>query len=571
MSSNKFFSIFLFFLLGLIVTSLKNDDSLRVTVAKPVEAIACGPGVPEDFEVAEDGKFITALPGWGNHSYRISTSHDSAQFYFNQGLNMYYSYHAKEAVASFKEAARFDSSCALAYWGQALAMGPTYNFAHGYVMRQTVPAVLELMNKSRPNASDKEKDLIDVMNKRYLSDSSDSQRKTLNQSYARGLRELVVRYPDDDDIKALYVDAVMLIHPWNFWNNDGSSKEWTPELVNLCETILKNNPNHPGALHYYIHVTEASRNPTVALATADVLKDLLPGVAHMVHMSSHVYERTGLYAKGVNANDKADEDLVRYDSLAKNLNLRAHVPHYFAVQSYCALSGAMYKKAIPMSIRCRNITSPSYDETYDQYLYMMPALAMVRLGKWKEIIADKVVPNQRWPYASLLYDFAKGMAFVKTGNLELATKHLDQLRQKAEDSILKIRNIPFNTPYEGALIAENILNASILFSEKKSDAAISALKKAITVEDKMIYVEPKDWMIPARQYLGAFLLKLGRPLQAEQVYREDLEWNPGNGWSLLGLYQSLKAQGKQKDADQYKKEFMNSFSHADVIPPASVY
>lgn len=562
---------FSFFLPGIFIPRLHNNKPLPVTNFTKNNIISCGPGSPENIDTTENGKFIIPLPGWGRYSYSISTTNDSAQFYFNQGLNMYYSYHMREATASFREAARFDPGCAMAYWGQALAMGPYYNFAHGYKMPKEVPAVLQLMNQSISNATVKEKHLIEAMGRRYSPDTSDTQRGILNLAYARGLRELISLYQDDQDIKAFYIDAMMLIHPWDFWNNDGSAKEWTPELVDFCETALKANPNHPAALHYYIHLTEASRHPEVALPHADVLKNLLPGVAHMVHMSSHEYERNGLYAKGVEANDKADDNLGYYSSIVKNISLNKHLPHYFAVQSYCALSGGMYKKGMSAALRCRNSVSPTYEKTYDQYLYMMPVLTLVRLGKWEEILSDSIVPDARWPYAMLLYNFARGLAFVYTGHSDSATMQLLQLRSRLNDPILTIRRIPMNTPLQGAGIAEEILNAAILFSQKKYDTAIVRLKNAIEIEDSLIYSEPKDWLIPARQFLGAYLLKLGRPAMAEKVYREDLVWNPGNGWSLLGLCQSLEAQHKSKHLAEYRSKYLRSFSHADLMPPASVF
>ncbi len=512
------------------------------------------------------------MPGWGDHSYKVSTTNDSAQFYFNQGLSLYYSYHWREAVLSFREAASFDSNCVMAYWGQALALGPGYNFTYTYTMRKPVPDALKEMNAHAANASAKEKELIAAMNTRYaVNDTADSSRMELNKLYAQQMRAVTLTHPEDIDLKVLYIDAVMLIHAWDFWNNDGTPKEWTPEVVAMCEDVLKRDNRHPGALHYYIHLTEASRHPEVALASADVLKDLLPGVAHMVHMSSHEYERNGLFAKGVDVNEKADQNLILYDSLAKSTNTVPHSPHYFAVQTYCALSGGMYKKGMPIAFRCRSSVMPVYDNTYNQYLYMLPEMARVRLGKWQDIIDDKVVPDNKWPYALVLFYFSKGMAYAHKGELTIAENYLKQLQVAAQDSILIKRNIPFNSPADIARIPENILEATIHFMKKEYDPAIAAVQKAVATEESLIYIEPKDWMMPARQYLGAFLLKMNKPAEAEKVYREDLVWNPGNGWSLLGLSQSLNAQHKSKEAEQLKPLYMRSFSEADELPPGSAY
>ncbi|WP_221391675.1 hypothetical protein [Dyadobacter sp. NIV53] len=551
------------------IYSYKNPSS--IITSWPEQITICGSNQGNQIVPADNGKFIVPLPGWGEYSYRIATKQDSAQFYFDQGLNMYYGYHLKEALASFKEASRFDPNAIMAYWGQALAMGPYYNGAHTYVMPTEIQAVLKRMNEISTDPDQKEIQLIKAMNLRYSLDASDSKRKELNLAYASAMRELVKKYPDDHDIKALYVDAVMLIHPWDFWNNDGSPKSWTNEVVDLSEGILRKNPDHPGALHYHIHLTEASRHPEVALNNADKLKTLLPGIPHMVHMSSHEYQRNGLYAKGVEVNDLADENLLRYNVLAKNLNLNKHSPHYFAVQTYCAMSGAMYKTGMQNALRCRNSVSPTYENTYDQYLYMLPVLTLVRLGKWEEILRDSTSLDSRWHYAGLIHHFAKGMAYVNMNEIASAQKQLTELQNKAKDPILKKRRIPFNTPSQIAGIAEGILNAAILFSHKENDKAISSLMNAIEIEDKLIYTEPNDWPISARQFFGAYLLKIGKPAIAEMVYREDLLRNPGNGWTLLGLCQSLEAQYKTKQLAEFKAKYLVSFSHADELPTGSVY
>lgn len=554
---------------------LKNSNgsnvSLEFTESKRETALGCAPG--EAVYADTKGKFIRLLPGWGNHSYTISTRSDSAQIYFNQGLSMYYSYHAREALASFREAARFDSTNAFLYWAQALAMGPSYNLGYLYKMGAAVPGVIQNMNRLSTNATAREKDLVFAMNQRYdTGDTADRNRKELNLRYAAAMKELLNKYPEDLEIRALYVDAMMLVHPWDFWYNNGIEKEWTPELVAHCEKILQEDPQHPAGLHYYIHVTEASRKPEVALPAADSLLKLFPGVAHMVHMSSHEYERIGYYAQGVRANELADHSLVVYDSLAKGLFPQVHVPHYYAVDAYCALSGAMQKKGIEKSVMVRNSIQPSPEMTYFQYLYMFPQLAMVRMGKWQEIINDETHIKSDWHYASLLNDFAKGMALTKTGKPDKAKEHLASLRKSMKAPLLMKKFVPHtSSPYECAVVAGHILEANILFTQKNYHEALSSIQKAILAEDSLVYSEPKTWMLPARQYQGAFLMQLERLAEAEKVYREDLDWNPGNGWSLLGLYQALKAQKKTRELEGLKKLYKHSFSEAEVIPERSAY
>jgi tetratricopeptide (TPR) repeat protein len=565
------YSVLSIFSCGFIRYNWLKRENLNSVEQKKENAYRCIPYLDANTDAGEDGKFITVLPGWGHYSYPISTKNDSARYYFNQGLSMYYSYHWPEANASFRESARFDPASAISYWGQALAMGPGYNFSLHYKMRKEIPNVIQLMNRYSGHASPKEKKLIEVMNLRYSTDTSDKERKILNIAYANGMHELVSTFPNDPDIKILYVDAMMLIHAWDMWNNDGTPKSWTPDMVRLCEEVLKENPKHPAALHYYIHLTEASRHPEVALESANILKDLMPGVGHMVHMSSHEYERNGNYALGVDVNDRADNDMILYESMAKNIHLRQHASHYFAVQAYCGLSGAMYRKGLSDAIRCRKSVTPSYDDTYSQYLYMMPFFIFVRLGKWEEILKDDSVPEASLTYAGLIYDFAKGMAFVNTDHPDSARGRLILMLHKSVDTILSVADTLSNTALQGAEVAGEILSASIFFAEKKYDSAISHITKAIRTEDSLFYSEPKDWLIPARQFLGAFYLKMGKPAMAEKIYREDLAWNPGNGWSLLGLCQSLKAQNKADQAEPFQNKYKLSFSDADQLPPGSVY
>lgn len=537
--------------------------------------IGCSPpldpeGIPPDI----NGKYAPVFPGWGHYSYTVRTSNDSAQFFFDQGLNMYYSYHFTEALASFKEAARQDPECAMAYWGQALSMGPYYN-NYIYKMPAGILPVLNKMNRATVKEAEKEKDLIGAMNSRYSADTSDARREELNRAYSQHMAILVKKYPADPDIKALYVDAVMLEHTWDFWENNGTPKAWTKELVAYCDQILLDHPSHPAALHYEIHLVEASLHPEKALHNADVLQRALPGVSHMVHMASHMYQRNGLYAEGVEVNERASRLQVHYDSIARNLGIGTYsLTHFDGVGAFCAMNANMYSMGIQFSVRLRNALLTTYksrlSNTFFQYLYMMPMFTSVRSGKWNAIIAEST-PDSSLHYAALLDEFGRGLAFLHLHDTVSARLHLGKLQLLLKDSSLTVRNLPFNAPLESAMIANCILEGEISFSEGRFDSAIHILEEAVSREDKLIYREPKEWPIPARQFLGACLLERNRASEAERVYRKDLVFNPGNGWAFLGLYQSLVKQGKPKEAERYRAKYMRAFSDAGELPPASVY
>lgn len=535
------------------------------------EIISCGPPPASFIRPNTDGRYATVFPGWGHHHYPVSTANDSAQFYFDQGLSLYYSYQLAESAISFREAQVKDSNCAMAYWGEALAMGPYYNIAYGYRMPAGVLPVIGKMNALAPGASAKEKDLIVALSQRYSTDLTDSRRVQLNAAWSRAIKALMAKYPADNDIAALYIDGVMTEHAWDTWDPQGRPRPWTMELVGDCEKILGSDPDHPAALHYHIHLLEASGHPEATLASADRLKDLMPGVPHMVHMASHTYQRTGLYAKGVAVNDAATADQRNFGDLAPQLRLHPTVPHYDAVEALCAMNGGMYAKAFAMASRCRTTLAAraGIPDANAQYLCTMPLFVQVRLGKWRAIL-DQPLPDSHWILASLLSDFARGMAYVRTGRLAEANACLDRIREKMKDPFLAVHKPPYNTPADVSAIAEEILSAETLLAFNQPDAALVAFHHAIDDEDALTYLEPKDWPLPARHFAGACLQKLGRPGEAERLYREDLVQNPGNGWALLGLAQCLDAQHKSGAAD-YLGRAKTAFLQADEMPPAPAY
>lgn len=540
-------------------------------VGAPVlSAALCGsPG--GELSSGADGKFIAALPGWGSRNYKITTNSDSAQYYFNQGLGFYFGYHFLEAFASFREATRFDPSCAMAYWGQALSRGPFYN-TYTYKMPKEVPEIVAEMRRTATHVNQKEKDLIAAMNLRYSTDMTNTDRTQLNRSYADALGKLTLKYADDSDIKSLYVDAVMLEHKWDFWTNDGKPRPWTNALVGICEQVLKKEP-HPAMMHYYIHLVEASRTPGRALTSADALRKANPGIGHMVHMATHMYQRNGLYVDGVRVNEEANTVNNVTDNRVPSLKLgQDRSTHFFAVQSFCAMTAGMYKEGLPIYQRARERTlalSPDLrTDTYGQFVYMMPVLARIRLGKWEEILSSDAV-DSTWAYAHVLDEFARGMAHVRKKDTTAARACLKRIDAHLDDSELAVRYMPFNSPIQSCRIASALLSAEILFSEGKRTESLQACRRAIAEEDGLVYREPHDWVIPARQFLGKYLLMSGSYKDAEAIYREDLEHNPSNGWSLLGLSKALRLQGK-KEADVFKDMSVRAFGSADIDVQDSV-
>ena len=561
-----------------IGTDLRAGAAVRVAgnVKRPadVELIGCGPisAGTVDIQPDAEGRYAPVFPGWGHHHYPVSTTNDSAQFFFDQGLSLYYGYHLTESYASFKEAARRDSTCAILYWGQALALGPYYNNSYTYKAPLTVQTVITRMTQLALSASPKERDLIAAVGRRYDTDTSDRHRVQLNQAYSDDMRELIGKYPGDPDVKALYIDGVMIEHAWDMWEDPFKPRPWTPELEKYCNEILAIDSVHPAALHYYIHIEEASGHASNAFISAERLQASMPGVAHMVHMASHMYQRVNSNKEGVIINDRAVAAQNVYDSIARGLKLVNTFSHYYAVQATCAMNGGMYEKGIEAANHCKEIMAGNpaslATRAYSQFLYSMPLFVQVRMGYWKGIL-ETPVPDGALAYASILSDFARGMAFLRTGRMEEAHRCLNSLRGRLNDPILLTRRLPFSPAIEGAKVAEALLSGEILFVDGKQQEAFDIFSKAIDREGKMVYAEPKEWPLPVRQYAGLCLLKAGRTQEALTMYARDLEMNPGNGWAKVGRRQCHRAQNKPSLYSE-GAAIRHAF-YGGTVPSASAY
>lgn len=508
------------------------------------------------------------LTNLGNYEFKITTSVGEAQKYFNQGLNLYYGFNHLEAYRSFREAARLDPSCAMCWWGQALSLGPNINAP---MDRSDATVVYKAVRRAQVNAAHAtplEQGLIEAIAKRYVADAPED-RVPLDQAYAEAMRNLEKRFPDADEVTTLTSEALMDLHPWDYWLRDGNPQSWTPEILALMEKVMTRSPKHPGANHYYIHINEASSNPGKATASADRLRDLVPGAGHLVHMPSHIYIRTGRYAEGIKANQQAvlaDEDYIS-TCRAQGIYPLSYYPHNYHFYWACAQMAGQGKLALEVARKLVAKTAVEKMGEPDwltlQHYYVSPWYTMVRFGQWSELAVEPK-PADSLSYVLAIWHYANGMSAVKQNNLPEAKKHLDEMR--------KFHNLPelnnqkiwgFNSFADIIGIAGNVLEGEYLAASGNHDAAIAALQKAMTSEDGLLYQEPPDWYYPVRETLGNVLLKANRPKEAEKMFRDDLTMYPENGWSLGGLYRALKAQGKTKEADAVRIRFEKAFADAD--------
>lgn len=551
----------------------KSTSRFRAFFNKPI--LRCTPDWQALKEWLEETD-IPPIPGAGSWQWKISTNNDSAQFYFNQGINMYYSFHIIESMASFKKAAKFDPASAMLQWAQALAYGPNINDL-GYAASPDALAATNKAVELSATCSDKEKMLIVAMQVRYSPDSTQGREK-LNQLYVDKLKEAYLKYPEDADVAALYADALMLQHPWDLWKVDGTPKPWTPAIRDVLEKLLAKSPNHPGANHYYIHVMEPSPFASYATAAADRLGKLTPGLSHTVHMPSHIYLRTGEFEKGVKVNEEAISSYKRTIPLygavtGADFLYIIHNAHMQTIQSMLAGRKAYsVRSAIETvnSIPKDYLGIPGALGNYVQYIYMTPVMVDIRFGRWKELL-ERAQPESSQIYSNALYRFGRGMAQAGLGNLPDAIRELAQLQQLMKDSSLFIPLSPFSAAIEGAKIAENLLAGTIALKQKNNAAATQFFQKAVTTEENMVYNEPRDWLLNPRQYLGNALLKAGKYADAENVFVDDLHTNQNNGWGLYGLELAQAAQKKSEESRKTAAGFRLAFAKADVKITAPVF
>jgi tetratricopeptide (TPR) repeat protein len=507
--------------------------------------------------------------GLGSYSRKITTDSPNAQRYFNQGLAFVHGFNHGAAIRSFQEASRLDPKCAMARWGTALACGPHINnTVVSPADAQMAWRELALAQKEAKDASPVERDLIEALSHRY-SNLPPPDRTPLDQAYADAMRKVWEKYPNDPDVGAFFAEAMMDLRPWNQWTPEGQPNPGTAEILATLDAVLKMNPKHPFANHLYIHATEASPHPERAIAAADRLRQLQPGLAHNVHMPSHIDIRVGRWQKAVDTNLKAVAADQRYRKIVgppKDF-LNVYVAHNRHMLAYAAMMTG--QRALAMKhIRAMVAELPAEflkENALQAELWVaMPLEVMVRFGMWDKILAE---PDNYPDYMTgtrAFHHAARAIAYAAKDDTANARKEQSLFLEKAK--LVSKEEVLGNNSTEAMLaLAARVVEGEILVRENKFDTGIAELREAIKLEDALHYDEPPGWMIPVRHSLGAALMQNGRYAEAEQVYREDLAHLPENGWSLFGLTSSLRAQKKDaKETDATHAKFQRLWSNADT-------
>ncbi len=521
----------------------------------------CVPAVAQGHSAHPAAKPATLMTGIGSLEHPVTTSSGEAQRFFDQGLRLIYAFNHDEAARSFRRAAEIDPGMAMAYWGIAEAIGPNYNDPASEERFQDAHEAIQKAVELSAKVSAAERDYILAMAKRFPEAGAD--RRKAAEEYRDAMRVVMNKYPDDLDAATLFAEAGMNLHPWGLWKLDGTPREGTEEIAATLESVIKHDPNHMGAIHYYIHAVEASRTPERALAGANRLAALAPGAGHLVHMPSHVYIRTGDYQLAAQINQKAaaaDRAYIRssgaqgmYPAMYYSHNL-----HFIACVS--SMSGD-YGEAKNAADMLEKHVGPLVKAMPPLEAFMTIPLAVeVRFQKWEDILKTPQ-PNADMKVTTTYWHFARGMALAGMGKVseaEAEYKVVAAVRDATPpDAIFAM---PFNNRTKDILaIASDVLGAKIAMTKKDNAAAIGMLQEAVAVQDKLNYGEPPDWFSPVRESLGAALLMNGAAADAERVFREDLDRNPRNPRSLFGLHEALKAQQRDYDAGLVEQRFRASW------------
>ena len=511
------------------------------------------------------------FPELGRYHRAITTKSSRAQRYFDQGLLLLYAFNLEEAQRSFEYAVRLDPACASCSWGAGMALGPHINLPAQAERTKAAHKAAQAALARASRVEPVERALIEALVTRYSDPppADPKAQRALDEAYAAAMRKVAARFPDDLDVQALFAEALMNLRPWDLWSKDGQPRPETPEIIGALERVLARDPHHPGANHYYIHTLEASPHPEKALAAAERLGGMTQA-GHLVHMPAHIYMRVGRYEDAAEANRKAIAAEKAYIAKAQPKGFHwmyvAHNPQFLMAAAMMegrlaeALSAARETTGYLTPEMLRQM--PGYDLSL-----VYPQWVLLRFGSWDEALAEPAPPADL-RFAKAMWHAARGLALTARSKPDEAEAERAAF-EKVAAAIPADATEGLNPASRQVTIARELLAGEIAGRAGRTDEAIVHLRAASQAEDELSYDEPADWYYPTRHHLGAALLAAGRAADAQAVYEEDLRRNPGNGWALAGLADSLRQQGKTADAAAAQQRLEKAWERADVPVPLS--
>lgn len=492
----------------------------------------------------------------------VTTSKPLAQAYFDQGLTLMYAFNHDAAYWSFLRASEVDPEMAMAYWGMAIALGPNINMDITPDRQKAAYNAIQKALTLTKNITENERDYIQTLSLRY-SNAEKPDLKKQSLDYYNRMKRLVEKYPDDLDAAVLFTESGLDLNPWNQWDNQGNPNAGTLELVQVLESVLKRDPNHLGANHYYIHAIEASNHPEYALMSAGRLRTMLPASGHILHMPAHIYLLVGDYHQAALLNEQAAK--VDYEYI-KKYGIEGIYPVHYLSHNLYFLSRAYsmegrFEDAFKASQQVSNFYAPHFKAMPDlEYYLSAPTFTLLRFHRWKEVL-NMPEPDNEMKVTKVLWHFARAISFAALGERERALEEQKKFIE-GKNQIPSDIAYGYNKATPITEIAAAVLEAKLFEVDNLVQANIDALKKAVAIQDTLHYNEPPDWFFPVRESLGAALIKIGQYKEAEKVFREDLDKHPRNGRALFGLFEALKAQDERTDRYWVETAFKEAWKNS---------
>ena len=532
--------------------------------AEPAQSLAQRAGAP-------------LFEGMGDYHMPITTADPDAQRYFDQGMVLAFGFNHAESIRSFRAAQTLDPTCAMCFWGEALATGPNINVtSNGKAImspaeRTDARAAIDQALALTDGVTPKERDWIQALDQRY-DGQADTPRDPLDRAWADALAEMAARYPDDTTVASVYAEALMNTMPWDYWGPNGEAKPDTQAVIASLEAVMEADPGHPLALHLYIHALEASSNAAKAEAAADRLANLVPGSGHLVHMPSHIYFRVGRYQDSALANIRAAEVDEAYIAQcnAQGFYPALYYPHN--IHFLWASATMQGQSALSLDSARRVVANVRVEQVEQfptiQFFRTVPMLSLVRFAKWEEILAEPE-PYEPFAFARAIWHYGRGVAHAALGDAAAALIELAEIEalEPQVDEIFMGNVYPARDLLE---IAKSLLRGEMAYRAGDAANAVLAFEEAVTLQDALPYTEPPFWYYPTRQSLGAALLASDRVAEAQAVFEADLEQYPMNGWSMFGLAEALRRQGDEAGAEQITARFETVWQFADVSLATSI-
>ena len=532
--------------------------------ASPAETLAQRAGAP-------------LFDGMGDYHMTITTADPDAQRYFDQGMVLAFGFNHAESIRSFRAAQTLDPNCAMCFWGEALATGPNINVtSNGKAImapaeRASARAAIDQALALIDGVTLKEQDWIKALDQRY-DGQGDTPRDPLDRAWADALADMAARYPDDTTVASVYAEALMNTMPWDYWGPDGEAKPDTQAVIASLEAVMAADPDHPLALHLYIHALEASSNAKKAEPAADRLADLVPGSGHLVHMPSHIYFRVGRYQDSALANIRAAEVDEAYIAQcnAQGFYPALYYPHN--IHFLWASSTMQGQSALSLDSARRVVANVRVEQVEQfptiQFFRTVPMLSLVRFARWEEILVEPE-PHEPFAFARAIWHYGRGVAHAALGDPEAALIELAAIEQLEPqvDEIFMGNVYPARDLLE---IAKALLIGEMAYRSGDAASAVLAFEEAVAMQDALPYTEPPFWYYPTRQSLGAALLASDRVAEAQAVFERDLEQYPMNGWSMFGLAEALRRQGDDAGAGKVAARFETVWQFADIELTSSI-